>query len=312
MLAAAAGALAALLIVSDGVAISWDGEAYLAAARAIREMGGIPRDWASYPPLYPILLAAAPPATMLTWASALNVLALAITAGLAAALMPAGRRGMIVALVIVGGAVRHVQGYVLAESVFGALVLAFAVGVQRRSWAMMMVAAALASLQRYVGVALIPAGMAALWMMQQRRAIPAFALGAGLPIALWTARNLATVGAPMGVRVAGAMSLDMSVQAVLDTLIGWLPLLIVAWQGAPRARLTRAARMALAVYCTGHVVLVVWGAATTNLDAPGDRLLAPMFAPALLLVAGQQTSPPAPLSGGEGEKKLYSAKSGEG
>ncbi|MCK6581428.1 MAG: hypothetical protein L6Q98_25335, partial [Anaerolineae bacterium] len=163
-----------------------------------------------------------------------------------------------------------------------------------------------------VGVALVPAGMAALWMMHQRRAIPAFALGAGLPVGLWMARNLATVGAPMGVRVAGEMSLDMSVQAALDTLIGWLPMLIVAWQGAPRARLTREARLALAIYCAGHVALVIVGGATTNLDVPGDRLLAPIFVPALLLVAGQQTSPPAPLSGGEGEKKLYSAKSGEG
>ncbi|NUQ07419.1 MAG: hypothetical protein HUU31_26340 [Anaerolineae bacterium] len=304
MLAAAAGALAALLIVSDGVAVSWDGEAYLAAARAIREMGGIPRDWASYPPLHPLLLAAVPPASMLTWASALNVLALAITAGLAAALMPAGRRGMIVALVIVGGAVRHVQGYVLAESVFGALVLAFAVGVQRRSWAMMMVAAALASLQRYVGVALVPAGMAALWMMHHRRAIPAFAVGAAAPAALWMARNLATVGAPMGVRVAGEMSLDMSVQAALDTLIGWLPMLIVAWQGAPRARLTREARLALAIYCAGHVALVIVGGATTNLDVPGDRLLAPIFVPAACCRAADLTPCP-PLRGRGGKEVVF-------
>lgn len=198
---------------------------------------------------------------------------------------------MVIALIIVAStALRFVHGYVLAEPMFAVLVLVFAVGVQRRSWTVMMVAAALAGLQRYVGVALIPAGVAALWMMGQRGKILAFVVGAGLPVGLWMARNLVTVGAPMGVRVAGVLSLDESVQATINTILAWLPLLIVAWQGAPRANLSRATWWALAVYCAGHVALVVWGAATTNLDMPGDRLMAPVFVPAMLMVAGSGTS----------------------
>lgn len=288
--AVAAGALAALLFVSDGVAVSWDGEAYLAAAQAIREFGGIPRDWAAFPPLYPILLAAAPTALMLTWAATLNVLALAGVTGAVVALT-VGEQWLIVVLVICGPPLRFVQGWVLAEPVFILLVMLFAIGVQRRSWAMMTTAAGLAALQRYVGVTLIPAGTAALWMMGKRGKIPMFAVGAGLPVGLWMLRNVATVGAPMGVRLAGAASLDMSVQAVIDTMIGWLPLLIAAWLGAPRANLSRAGRWALAIYCVGHAALVVWGASTTNLDAPGDRLLAPMFVPTLLLVTGMGILP---------------------
>ncbi|NUQ07423.1 MAG: hypothetical protein HUU31_26360 [Anaerolineae bacterium] len=277
--AAAAGALAALLIVSDGIAISWDGEAYLAAARAIREMGGIPRDWAAFPPLYPILLAAAPPATMLTWAAALNVLALAGVAGMAAALMPA-RRGLIVAVVVGGTALRFVQGWVLAEPIFALLIMLFAVGVQRRSGA----AAGDPGVRTRSGAA---SGFVDGAQPGDGRRADGRPRGGG---------NVAGYERPGGAghadRLAAAADRGMAGRAFGDADAGG-----ASGAGGVLHGTCGAGGVGGSDDESGHA----WGpAAVAGLRAGGAD------------GGGQQTSPPAPLSGGEGEKKLYSAKSGEG
>jgi hypothetical protein len=50
-----------------------------------------------------------------------------------------------------------------------------------------------------------------------------------------------------------------------------------------RVRISRHIALAAALFVVLHSVMVIYGAATTNLDHPNQRLLAPAYIPALLL-----------------------------
>src|SRR5581483_8465759 len=85
---------------------------------------------------------------------------------------------------------------------------------------------ALATLTRYVGVALVPAGVVAALLAggsAARRVVraAAFAVVAVTPIALWLARNVALTGTPAGERVAPSGSLLHHAWLVIDHVTRW-------------------------------------------------------------------------------------------
>jgi hypothetical protein len=153
-----------------------------------------------------------------------------------------------------------------------------------------------ASMLRYAGVVLVPVGLVALW--SERRWRWWFLAGAVTVPALWLLRNRSVDGTFMGRRNPSTTTLADELGALVATVARWLApnalsgvLVLIAlgaviW--AVRTDGSRAPRPDMAVWTTfvaGFLLLAIWSRLSAQIDSMGDRLLAPVVAPLVVLVA---------------------------
>jgi hypothetical protein len=169
-----------------------------------------------------------------------------------------------------------------------------------RQLAVAAVLVALASLTRYLGVALVPVGALAALRgpgtigVRVTRAT-GFVLIATAPLALWLTRNVMVTGTVTGERAAAGEDAGRHVWLVLDHVTRWwLPTRVpAAWRvalvaavvvaaaaalpGAERRRLARTLAGPAPLFVACYVAALVLSVSVTAVDAIGPRLLAPAF-----------------------------------
>ncbi len=328
---AAACAAAGLLLYATrlyGPGLSPDSVAYTATARHIAAgLGVLSYDntpLVDQPPLYPALLALVHLPTgidPLSAARGLNALLAGLTLLVAARLLaPRVRSLALFALGIGAIAVARplfaVGSYSLTEPLFIFLCtlflwLADRYAARRGLGTLLLLAgaAALATLTRYVGVALIATGGLLLLLERGapwgRRAARAalFGVVAAAPVAAWLARNLAVAGSLMGPRAPSRTTLAAALRYTLETLGGWavapddlndvrdvLPMLALpvpataadgGSEGSPRAWHPL---LPAVLFVALYFALLLYTSTSVLYDRIGDRLLAPLFIPLLLLL----------------------------
>lgn len=159
-----------------------------------------------------------------------------------------------------------------------------------------------ASMLRYTGVVLIPVGLVALWAERRRRWC-FVAAAVALP-ALWLLRNRAVDGTLMGRRNPSTTTIAQELAALVETMARWLVpnavagvlvlvgLAAVLW--LVRTAGSSASRPDLWVWTTfvaGFVLLTIWSRLQAQIDAMGDRLLAPTLAPLVVIAAVSVAGP---------------------
>lgn len=280
-----------------------DSVSYLAAAQSLAAgLGLIDYDGEPYrhwPPLYPALLALAGDGAR--GAVAVNAGALGLL--VCAAGLYFGRAGVsrgfaatgLVALMAAGPLVR-VAGHVWSEAVFALLVVAPALLVGARLPGLV-IALALAGLQRYAGVAAALAAGAALFAHGQRwRGALVAVLGAA-PALLWLALHPATRPAP---QVAATDHL----RGGLATLAGWVspaPLpegLVVAGvllvlasiaYGAWRRRVLGLTYLVL--FVPSYLAVMTAASQGVHINQLDDRYLSPLWAPVVIALVHAADGP---------------------
>ena len=286
LIAALIAAVVAVLWLNNTILISWDSGAYMAAAKTRQDFGALPSDYASFPPLYPLLLSLFPDIPL--GAKILNVVSFALTAFLTMLVLePDPLTAVFVGLLLVLSApFQFVQTFALSEPIFIALVMLFFYGIKQQSVMILAAATGLACLERYVGIMLIPVGMFVVWRMPEkpRVSVILYLLGAALPIGIWILRNIVLGYGPFGIRHPGLTTWGLAVSSTLGTLVTWLPYLLIVAIIAVRLRLPvlREIGLVAGLYCLFHCAMVIYGAATTALDMPNQRLLAPIYIPFML------------------------------
>ncbi len=153
-----------------------------------------------------------------------------------------------------------------------------------------------AAMLRYAGVILVPVGLVALWAERRRRWC--FVAGAVTVPALWLLRNRAVDGTLMGRRNPSTTTVAQELGALVETAVRWLVpnavagvlvlvgLAAVLW--LVRTAGSRAPRPDVSVWTTfvaGFVLLTIWSRLQAQIDPMGDRLLAPILAPLVVLAA---------------------------
>ena len=283
IIAALIAAVIAVLWLNNTIGISWDSTAYMAAAKTRQDFGSLPSDYASFPPLYPLLLSLFPDIPL--GAKVLNVVSFALTAFLTMLVLdPDPLTAVFVGLLIIlSPALQFIQGSAWSEPIFIALVLLFFYGIKRQSVMILVAATGIACLERYVGIMLIPVGMFAIWRMPEKPRISVilYLLGAALPISIWMLRNIMLGYGAFGIRHQGLTTWGLAISSTLGVIVSWLPYLVIVAVIAARLRLPilRELGLAAGVYCIFHCAMVIFGAATTALDIPDQRLLAPIYLP---------------------------------
>lgn len=293
MFAVLAGALV-FALTRTGIALSPDSYAYLQAAWGMYLHGGIPADYTWWPPLYPLTLApfAGDPFAMLTGAQWLNAACYALSTALTLYALKNRLSGAGIAVLgvafLMARPLHFVHRYVWSEPAFVALVAAwFALllaGIRDgRRVLLLALIAALLGLQRYVGLLFVPLGVFALLLYRVHwKRIAVYAVIAFVPLALWMLRNL-SLGVPATGLDRGAAynSLTSGMFASVESMVRWLPVLVLAgavgWRY--RVRLPQTFTVVAAYYVVGHTLFIVWSAASTSMDTPNNRLLAPVFVP---------------------------------
>lgn len=279
----------ALLLTGEGMRLSPDSHEYMATARLISQIGGIPITYSWWPPLYPLTLT--PFTDMQMAARSMNAVCLALTVTLTLYALRDRTTGLLVGIVatlVLSPSLQFVHRYVWSEPLFVTLVAAwFALllaGVkERRRVVLLALIAALLGLQRYVGILFVPFGVFALLLNQVNwKRIAVYVLIAGVPLGLWMLRNILlgypATGADRG---AAYFTFAYGTQTAILTLIGWLPVLALAFGAGfvGRSRLPRSFLLVCAYYVVVHIVFIIWSQSTTGMDSADDRLLAPVFVP---------------------------------
>jgi hypothetical protein len=292
----AAALLAAAYIVvntADGVQLSPDSWRYIDAAAIRQVYGALPDNFVEWPPLYPLTLSLFP--DLFAGARLLNVISYALTIALAfhtlrSYVTPLGVIGVGGAL-IASFALRQVHQWAWSEPLFILLTALFFMRLAetrtRQQIILLALGTALACLQRYVGILLIPVGVVALILNRARRAdLMVFVLIAALPIGLWMLRNMGLGVGLTGTRGESPRALVESVRLIGVTLIGWLPTLapaaVLSWWGT--RRLPRPLIVGSGLFTLLLIAFVLWGAVTTDMDPPNNRLLSPAYLPVTFLV----------------------------
>jgi 4-amino-4-deoxy-L-arabinose transferase-like glycosyltransferase len=342
----AAGLAISLLFLGTGLygpGVSPDSVTYLSVARslaaggALVHYGGAPL--VDHPPLYPILLAplvrlGADPVQAARW---FTLVVTALTVLLTAALL--ARRTQSTALLAAGVFLTAVARplfstgiYALSESLFLLLTCLFLLLADRhaarpRGATLLLLAltAALATLTRYVGVAVIATGgvlflfqQGAPWAVRLRQTLLYGAVAIG-PFALLLLYNLRVADSLMGERTASRGGVLAALEQTWRTLRLWvldmeslrdapeilreLPALLLgttqAAAGTPSppaapsvvgnghpARPPWPLPAPAAIFTTLYLGLVLVSSALVQYDPLGDRLLAPLFVPLLVLAIG--------------------------
>ena len=249
LLLAAVAALGAGLVLAReatyGVGLHFDSAWYLTAARNLLEGDGFVQAggvrYENWPPLYPLLLAAAAFGAFDPYevAGPLNAAAFGLTAFVAGRYLRQRLASRALAAwgslaVALSAPLADAAGLALSEApfvLFSTLALTQAdrglAGGGRAAWRRAAAFAALACLTRYAGVAVVAA---VLLLLAARRDAPiaerarrgaAFAAIALAPLALWTLRNLLATGRPAGVRYPNREPLSDISGAVLGVLGEW-------------------------------------------------------------------------------------------
>ena len=281
-------------LTTAGVALSPDSYAYLNAARTMVFYGGLPVDYTWWPPLYPLTLTLFfnQAFSMLVGIQWLNGACYALSTMSTLFILKDRliKPGIIaIGLVFLLAPPLHfIHKYMWSEPLFVALVaMWFALllaGIRdKRRLLLLALVAALLGLQRYVGLLFVPLGVFALLLCRiSWRQITAYTVVAFVPLALWMLRNL-SLGVPATGLDRGAAynSLMSGTLSSVESLTGWLPVLILAgvvgWRC--RIRLPSSFTLVAAYYSVGHTLFIVWSAANTSIDTPNNRLLAPIFVP---------------------------------
>lgn len=286
LIAALVCAVIAWLWVSGGINISPDSKEYMAAAQIRQDYGGLPVTYGVLAPMYPLVLSIFPNIELAT--KLLNVISFALTGFLTMLVLePDPLAALLVMIVLaLSPALQYVQGFAWSEPLFIALVALFFYGIKRDSVITMTMAVGMACMERYSGLALIPAGLFAVWQMQRKPLLPSamFLVGASAPISMWMLRNMVQGMGLLGIRLPGTTTWGIAIGFTLSAIAVWWPFLIAAALLATRLTVSRKVALAAGVYSIFHCAMVIYGAATTNLDMPDQRLLAPAFIPILLIV----------------------------
>jgi hypothetical protein len=296
----------------------------LALGKGLVSHTGTPLVW--WPPLYPMLLAFLSLATRLDPAAFVHFVnailfafALCLSARMFRANFPqsAGYGVLGVCTVLFCPTMSRVYTMAWSECLFIPLVLLYLLSAQRcwhnggmRSVAFMALSTALACLTRYVGVALIPAGVATIILATRvnfrTRLTRAFAFAALslAPLGLWLVHIYRLTGTPFGHRGPSGYSFAGSVILCVKTLLWWyLPangakyialagitvaLVVIISLRAVRTRVLsgiaatfRNHPPALLFLAAFPAVVVI--AATRGVDVD-SRMLSPIYIPATLIL----------------------------
>lgn len=335
LLAALLGAALVWISTPGGVGASPDTWNYFAAARNLLAGEGFTRytgePFVLWPPLFPLLIAAllrlgdlaGQNLHLLDALRLVNMVTVAVTLVVANALLRRLLRSAWLTLlatlaIALGYPLIYVATYAWSEPLFILLCLGFLVTLDRarqdftaRTTGMAAVLAALASLQRYIGVVLIPLG--GLWLLSApaipfwprlRRAF-SFAVAAALPLALWLAYNRARAGTFTGARNPSTHPLHANLRAVYELTLAWLtPQTLIpdyrlvgliaagALGGAVLALIVRRRRetlatlgtlcwLPLALFGAFYAGFVVVSASRVQFDPIDERLLAPLYPAAI-------------------------------
>jgi hypothetical protein len=315
-----------------GAGLVPDSANYVSAARSLLAGRGLlcsdGTPFVNWPPLFPAILALLGLRGMDVFVGVriVNSLVFGTTVFLSIRLLgTALKSGLLVlagALLVVGSnALQSVSSMLLSDAVFCLLVVAFTAVLAnllatrtKTLLAMCCVLAALLCLQRYVGLAIVFAGVLSLlvWLRGsslRRRVVDAGVLlgAAGLPLSGWLIRNYLVTSTVTGER-------SPAVQTVFQKLVmalviigdwfrprmqpGWLAWLlfgffVAALAGLIAAALTnakRTARSSAMIVRVSAVALVVFVltlsvlSSIVALDEVSPRLLAPIYVPTVILV----------------------------
>ena len=249
LLLAAIAALGAGLVLAReaayGVGLHFDSAWYLSTARNLLEGDGFVQAgggrYENWPPLYPLLLAAASLGAFDPYEAAgpLNAAAFGLTVLVAGRYLRARLESRLLAVwgslaLALSAPLAQAASLALSEApfvLFATLALTQAdralTGGRRPALLLAAAFAALACLTRYGGVALIAAVLLTLALQrgapaaERARRGAAFALIAAAPLALWVLRNLLDTGRPAGVRYPNREPLAGIPGAVLGHLGEW-------------------------------------------------------------------------------------------
>lgn len=288
--------IAAALVVAltaNGVNVSPDSSAYLQAAADVSRVGGVPLDYSWWPPLYPLTLALfADAQTATQWLNAAcYALSVMLTLyALESRLHQGAGIAILGAALILSPALQYVHQWAWSEPAFIALVTAwFALLLTdvRKHVVLFALATALACLQRYSGVLLIPLGVFALVLYRVHwKRIAVYVVIAGVPLALWMLRNVAlgypASGAERGI---AALTWDRGGWFTVNTLLSWwFPLTLAGIVGARyRVRLPLPFTVTAGYYVIAHIGMTIYSGTVTYINNPDNRLLAPVFIPLVYL-----------------------------
>lgn len=286
---------AALVFVTtrNGMALSPDSHSYIQAAADVSRVGGIPLYYSWWPPLMPLTLA--PFSDAYNAAQWLNAAYYALSTALTLYALKTRLYGAGIA--ILGGAflfspaLYHVHRYVWSEPLFVLLVAAwFALLLTdlRKRLVLFALVAAWLGLQRYVGVLFIPLGVFALALYRVNwKWIAVYVVIAALPQGAWMLRNIALGYPATGLdRGAAYLTFANATEVALRTFMSWwFPVTLAFIVGVRyRVRLPSTVAVVCAYYVIGHTVFIIWSSSSTSMDAPDQRLLAPVFVPLIYLI----------------------------
>lgn len=311
-----------------GAALSPDAAGYAGAARNLLAGKGLltyeGQPLVEQPPVYPLLLA------LVAWlvrsdpvaiVPAVNAALLAGTLALTGVMLTrhvqhAAIRWIALIWLLTTAPVRGVMWHLLTEPLFVFLVtlwllladfVLFRYANKGNVWGVILlgIVAALATLTRYVGMALIASGVLLLLFDRRKQwrerlwQSALFASVAAMPVGLWLMRNWHLTGTLMGVRTRTRFTLQENLALVVQTMAQWVvpvddlrQLPGVLGLGIVGAHDVTGAKSAHSpslipywVFALLYLALVIFSASTVAFDPIGNRLLVPLVLPLCVLGA---------------------------
>ena len=235
--------------VAYGVGLEWDSFNYISAARSllagegfVQTIQGVDSVYASWPPLYPILLAASSFLVFDPWgiAGPLNAVVFGLTVFVAGRWLRRRIHSRFLVLsaclaVVLAIPLTRSASYAMSETtfiLFATLSLIrideFLLGGKRTDLVWAAVFTALACLTRYLGVTLIVAILPLLLLRsgvaleEKVKHCAAYALISLIPVGLWVLRNIMRVGEPFGPRGSPDYTLVEALDSILGDLSRWV------------------------------------------------------------------------------------------
>lgn len=247
---AALGAVIVLYATGFALGVTADGAIYFDAATRLSREGsltafqhGVVKPLTHFPPLFPAVLSLGLDAgvPILTFGRLLNAVLLALTVFGTGAIVWIGTRSVLptllaAALVAFAADVVGVHAALLSEALFLPLQVATLLGIgmyvsngSRRALLAAAVAAGLACLSRFPGLALVGAGCAAILLLRREAAVPRrlavaslFATLSCAPLAIWLLTRMAFAGTATNRDLAFHPVLGERLRQALNTMREWL------------------------------------------------------------------------------------------
>lgn len=278
---------------APGLRLTEDSWSYLNAAYMRQHHGGFPQNFASWPPLYPIMLSFFP--DLFGAARWMNIVFYGVTIVLTLDLLrpratPFALVGIMLALLL-SPALTFIHQWAWSEVFFVVLTLLFfrrvSVTRSRQQVILLAIITMLACLQRYVGLVLIPIGVFALWQHRVRfRQIVLYVVIAVLPVSIWVLRNLVLGQGPAGIRNPPIRDFFGNAHLWWGIFTTWFACLalvaIVTWLRP--IRLPRMLVISSGLYVVFFILFMIGGSSVTYVDLADNRLLAPAYIPVVFLV----------------------------